>query len=135
MSILYLFAALIAVLAGFIGLVIIIKGFVDKNNKNINLGTILVSVALIIAMSGAYCIGRRAIHSKRYHDHERMMMQNCMKNCMRNCDMEMMHGCGMGDSTAMSDSNGMKIVTKVIMDKNCKMDGKKCDGKCKHGMH
>jgi hypothetical protein len=133
MSFLYLLSAIIAVLAGFIGLVIIIKGFVDKNNKNINLGTILVSIGLIIALSGAFCIGKRAVKSRRYHQHEQMMMQKCMKECMKECDMEMMKGCGMGDSTAV-DSNGMKICTKVIMEKGCGMN-KKCSGKCKHDMH
>jgi hypothetical protein len=127
MSILYLFSAIIAVLAGFIGLVIIIKGFVDKNNKNINLGTILVSVALIIALSGAFCIGRRAVHSMRNHNHQRMMMQKCMKNC----DFEMMKCCDKGDSNAV-DSNGVRIVTKVIMDKQCE---KKCKEACKHHMN
>jgi hypothetical protein len=127
MSILYLFAALIAVLAGFIGLIIIIKGFVYKNNKNINLGTILISVALIISLSEVYCIGRRAVHSKRYHDQQRMMMQKCMKNC----DFDMMKCGDMDDSTAV-DSNGVRIVTKVIMDKQCE---KKCKETCKHHMN
>jgi hypothetical protein len=125
MSILYLFAAIIAVLAGFIGLIIIIKGFVDKNNKNINLGTILVSIALIIALSGAYCIGRRAVHSYRYQKHQREMMRKCMKEC----NFDMMKCNGMADSTAMTDSNGVRIVTKVIMDKQCE---KKCSEMCKH---
>jgi hypothetical protein len=127
MSILYLFAAIIAVLAGFIGLVIIIKGFGDKNNKNINLGTILVSIALIIALSGVYCIGRRAVHSYRYQKHERMMMKKCMKNC----DFDMMKCCPGFDSTAV-DSNGVKIVTKVIMDKQCE---KMCKQVCKKHMN
>jgi hypothetical protein len=133
MTFLYLFAAIIAVLAGFIGLVILIKGFVDKSNKNINLGTIIVSIGLIIAISGGFSVGKRAINSKRYHEKERMMMQKCMKECMKDCDMGMMKGCGMGDSTAV-DSNGVKICTKVIMDKQCGMS-KKCSGKCKHDMH
>jgi hypothetical protein len=124
MSILYLFAAIIAVLAGFIGLVIIIKGFVDKNKKNINLGTILVSVALIISLSGAFCIGRRAVHSYRKHNNQRMMMQKCLKNC----DFDMKKCCPGFDST-MVDSNGVKIVTKVFMDKQCE---KKCKEMCKH---
>jgi len=34
------------------------------------------------------------------------------------CDMDMMKGCAMGDSNAV-DSNGVKVVTKVIMDKQC----------------
>jgi hypothetical protein len=124
MSILYLFAAIIAVLAGFIGLIIIIKGFVDKNNKNINLGTILVSVALIIALSGAYCIGRRAVHSYRYQKHQKELMNKCMKEC----DFDIMKCCPGFDSTAV-DSNGVKIVTKVMMDKQCE---KKCKEMCKH---
>jgi hypothetical protein len=133
MTFLYFFAAVIAVLAGFIGLVIIVKGFVDKSKKNINLGTILVSVGLIIALAGGFSIGKRAINSKRYHEKERMMMKKCKMECMKECDIEMMKGCGMGDST-MVDSNGMKICTKVIMDKHCGMN-KKCSGKCKHDMH
>ena len=76
MNVLYLIAAIIAALAGFIGLVILIKGFIDKNNKNIKNGTIMVSIALIIALSGAYCIGMRLA---KKHDMHRQMMMECMK--------------------------------------------------------
>jgi len=130
MNFFYFFAAILAVLGIFIGLVIIIKGFVDKSNKNIRLGTIIVSIGLIIALSGIFTIAHRANNFRKYHEMERRMM---MQKCMKECNMDMMNGCGMGDSSAV-DSNGMKIVTKVIMDKDCKMD-KKCSGKCKKDMH
>jgi hypothetical protein len=130
MSILYLFLAILAVLGIFIGLVVIIKGFVDKSNKNIRLGTILVSIGLIIALSGSLCIAHRVNNFRKKHERERRMDK---ERCMKECNMDMMQGCGMGDSTAV-DSNGVKIVTKVIMDKQCKMS-KKCPGTCKKGMH
>ncbi len=125
MTILYLLAAILAVLGVFIGLIIIIKGFADKSNKNIRLGTILVSIGLIIALSGSFCIAKRANHFRKKMMHQRQMM---MKDCMKDCDAEMMKACCDMDSMAV-DSNGVKIVTKVIMDKQCE---KKCKEVCKH---
>ena len=134
MSILYLFAAIIALLGFFIGLVIIVKGFVYKNNKHVNLGTILVSIGLIIALSGMFCVAKRANHFRKKMMHERQMkMQECMKAC--DMDMDMMDGCGKKDTVINGDTVCIKTATKVIMDKNCSMSGKKCDGKCKHDMH
>jgi poly-beta-1,6-N-acetyl-D-glucosamine biosynthesis protein PgaD len=129
---LYLLAAILAVLGVFVGLIIIIKGFVDKSNKNIKLGTIMVSIALIIALSGATCIAIRLNHFRKKHEYERRMK---MEQCMKECDFDMMEGCAGMDSISGCDSNGVKVVTKVIMDKQCKMGGKKCEGKCKHDMH
>jgi len=128
MKILFLFAAIIAALGGFIGLVVIIKGFVDKSNKNIRLGTILVSIGIIVALSGGFCIGMHAVKIAKHHAWYREQMR--MK--MMDCDMDMMKGCAMGDSNAI-DSNGVKVVTKVIMDKKCMK--KDCKGECKKPMH
>lgn len=121
MNYLYLIAAIIAVLAGFIGLVILIKGFADKSDKNIKLGTLLVSIGLVIALSGVFCIGSRAAKFARYHLKNRQMMIN---KCMKDCDIKMMKNCMMIDST-ITDSSGMKIITKMVVDKKC------CPGKCK----
>jgi hypothetical protein len=128
MKILFLFAAIIAALGGFIGLIVIIKGFVDKSNKNIRLGTILVCIGIIVALSGAFCIGMRAVKLAKHHAWYRDQMR--MK--MMDCDMDMMRDCAMDDSTAV-DSNGVKVVTKVIMDKQCIK--KDCKGMCKKAMH
>ena len=123
MAIVHLLLAMVAVLAGFIGLVILIKGFVDKSNKFIKLGTLLFSVMLIIGVLGGFCAGRHCMNSKRCHDQERCDM---MMKCMQNCNGGMMSGCASMDSTT-ADSNGMQVITKVIMDKECM---KKCDMKC-----
>jgi hypothetical protein len=132
MSILYLFSAIIAVLGVFVGLIIIIKGFAYKSNKNINLGTILVSIGLIVALSGAFCIAQRANHFRKKMMHKREIM---MKECMKECDMDEMEGCAVKDTVINGDTVCIKTATKVIMEKNCSMSGKKCDGKCKHDMH
>jgi hypothetical protein len=124
MNFIYLFAAIIAVLAGFIGLIVIIKGFVDKSNKNIQLGTILVSIGLIIALSGGFCIGMRAAKFAKFQIKSRHLL---MEKSMKECDFDMMKHCTMGDSMSM-DSNCMKICIKGTMDK-------KCQGMCKHKMH
>ncbi|MEI6123928.1 MAG: hypothetical protein WCQ95_09910 [Bacteroidota bacterium] len=122
MAILFLCFAIVAVLSGFIGLVILVKGFVDKNNKKIQLGTILVSVMLVLATTGAFCIARRALDSKRYHEQKREMR---MEKCMKDCDfdgVEMMKGgCMGGDNMKMCDTTGMKVITKVMVDKKCCM--------------
>jgi len=129
MNILYLFAAIIAVLAGFIGLIVIIKGFVDKSNKNIKLGTILVSIGLILALSGGYCVAHRAVKMVKHHAWYRDQM---MQKGMMNCDFDMMEGGGKCDSMS-KDTNCMKKCTKIMIEKNC--GEKKCDGKCKHDIH
>ena len=118
MNILYLFAAIIAVLAGFIGLIVIIKGFVDKSNKQIKLGTLLFCVMLIIGVLGAFCAGKHCMDKRRCHE-------EMMEKCMHECGPMMMGGCASMDS--IKDSNGVKVITKVIMDKECM---KKCDMKC-----
>lgn len=125
MSILYLFAAIIAVLGFFIGLVVIIKGFVNKNDKNINLGTILVSIGLIIALSGVFCLGQRAVKVARCQLNQRHMM---MQQCIKDCDVEIMKCCELDDSTAL-DSNCMKKCTKELIEKGCMK--KPCSGPCK----
>ncbi len=123
MAIVHLLLAMVAVLSGFIGLVILIKGFVDKSNKQIKLGTLLFSVMLIIGVLGGFCAGRHCCE-KKCHDQERCEM---MMKCMQDCNGGMMMGCGGMDSTKV-DSNGMQVITKVIMDKEC---AKKCDMNCK----
>ena len=65
MAIVHLLLAMVAVLAGFIGLVILIKGFVDKSNKFIKLGTLLFSVMLII---GVLAGAGTSINAQRYRD-------------------------------------------------------------------
>lgn len=117
MAVLFLVVAILAVLLGFVGIIIIIKGFVDKSNKKIQMGTILVCIMLILAVSGAFCIGKRAINSKRYHDNQRSMM---IDKCMKECGPDMMKdgcpgmnkgGCGM----PAEDTVEQKIVTKIIV--------------------
>lgn len=129
MNILYLFAAIIAVLAGFIGLIVIIKGFADKSNKNIKMGAILVSIGIILVLSTGFCIGIRAIRMAKHHAWYKEQMQ---QKCMKDCNFDMMEGCAQGDSMS-GDTACIKKCTKVMIQKDC--GTQKCDGKCKHEMH
>ncbi len=126
MGILFLCLGIVAAISGFVGLVVLLKGFLDKNNKNIKLGTILMCVMLVIGVCGSYYIVRHAVDSRRYHE---QMHKEKMKDCMKNCDMGMMGGCGMGMMKGMcmgGDDKCMKgmndndsVQVKVIVDKQC----------------
>ncbi|HOY32366.1 MAG TPA: DUF4149 domain-containing protein [Bacteroidales bacterium] len=106
MKILFLIFSMIAVVLGFVGLITIIKGFVDRSNKKIWLGTFFICIVLILGVLGAYYIGDRALQSKRFHDNERLMM----KKCADMPDFGMFRHCCPGDSTTTGDSTCMKMV-------------------------
>ena len=116
MAILHFLLVLVAVLLGFVGLIVIIKGFVDKNNKRIWLGTILVSIMLVIAVSGVFCVGKRVLNCKRNCDKECTMM---IDKCMKSCDPDMMKGCDPDKMKAGccpgADSTEKEIVTRIIV--------------------
>jgi hypothetical protein len=125
MQILFLIFAIIAVVLGFVGLITIIKGFVDKSSKKVWLGTILVCIMLILGVCGGFCIARRALDSKRYHEDKREMMA---KKCGKKCNFDFLKSCCSGDSTIMGDSSEVQVIVK----KNCI---KKGDGNCPHHMN
>ena len=75
---------LIAMPLGFIGLVVLINGFVNKVSQKINLGTILISIALVMLITGCFLISKRCINAmKNYEccekmsDHSRMFGHKC----------------------------------------------------------
>jgi len=120
MAILFLLLAIIAVIAGFVGLVVIIKGFVDKNNKNVWVGTGLVCIMLSIAVCGVFWLGRRAVMEKKHYEREHFMMN---KRCSGSGDFEMYKSCCPGDSIASGDSTEVQ----VIVEKKCiKKGGNLC---------
>jgi len=117
MQILFLIFAIVAVVLGFVGLIVIIKGFVDKSNKKIWLGTILVSIMLVLGVLGGFCISKRALDSKRYHEKQRMMKD---KKCGGNCNYDAFNPCCPGDTSVCGDSTEVQ----VIVEKKCiKKDG------------
>ncbi len=112
MQILFLFFAILAVVLGFVGLIVIIKGFVDKSNKKIWVGTVLVSIMLILGVLGAFCVSKRALDSKRFHEKQRMMRD---KKCGNNCNFDDFKPCCSRDTSACCDSTEVQ----VIIEKKC----------------
>jgi len=118
MAVLFLILAIIAVVAGFIGLVLIIKGFVDKSNKKVWMGTALVCFMLIMAVCGAFLIGKRAIKAKKHFEREHFMMNTCCGD-----DFKLYKNCCRGDSLTTGDSTEVQ----VIVEKKCiKKGGTPC---------
>ena len=121
MAILFLVFAIVALVLGFVGLITIIKGFVDKNNKNIWLGTILVCIMFILGLCGTFFVARKALDSKRFHEGQSGLMFNkCDDKCMQNA----FKVCCPGDSAAFGDSTEVQ----VVVEKKCmqKEGGKTC---------
>jgi len=120
MAILLLILTIIAVIAGFVGLVVIIKGFVDKSNKEIWLGTILVCIMLSMAVFGAFLCGKRAIKAKKHYEREHFMMYKMHGDAD---EFEMYKNCCSGDSIASGDSTEVQ----VVVEKKCiKKGGNPC---------
>ena len=124
MAIGILLMVIVAVIVGFIGLITIIKGFVNKDDKKIKMGTIFVCIFLFVFVTGVFCTGKHVHKLMKRHAHEREMK---MKHggFGPGCEMEMIKGC-MENGEMTKDSNGVRIETKVIMDKDCEH---KCDPK------
>ncbi|MCK9612130.1 MAG: hypothetical protein PHR81_10410 [Bacteroidales bacterium] len=120
MTIIAYLLALVGVIIGFMGLIIIIKGFADKSNKKIHLGTILVCITLAIAVTGGFCAARHAIKFVRYHASECQKGQMDFNKC---CGFKFNHKgmCASGDTTITSDST----CVKVIVEKTCVKEGEK----------
>jgi len=126
--------ALLAVLLGFIGLVVLIRGFVDKNTKGINKGTIIVCIALAMIVTGAFVGSLRCymLHKQQRNNHE-MMMHKMMGH--EGMEMFMDKECCEGDSAKMCKGDKMMIEKKEMKGEGCdkKCDHKTCDpAKCPH---
>lgn len=126
MQILFLLFAFVAVVLGFVGLIVIIKGFVDKSNKKIWIGTVLVTMMLILGVLGAFYVSKRALDSKRYHEKQRLMRD---KKCGGNCNYDAFKPCCPGDTSACGDSTEVQ----VIVEKKCCKE--KAGAPCPHHMN
>lgn len=122
MEILFILFAIVAVVLGFVGLIVIIKGFVDKSNKKVWIGTALVCFMLIMAVCGAYVIGKKAIKAKKRFEKEYFEMNRW---CGDTDDFKMYKNCCRGDSITTGDSTEVR----VIVEKKCI---KKGDTPCPH---
>lgn len=116
MAVLFLILAIIAVVAGFIGLVLIIKGFVDKSNKEVWLGTVLVCIMLSMAVCGTFFIGKKVIKAKKHFEREHFMMNTW---CGDEDDFKMDRNCCARDSVTTGDSTEVR----VIVEKKCIKNG------------
>ena len=127
--IVFFILAIVAALLGLIGVILLINGIVNKNNKLTMRGGILTGIAVIFEISGVFFGARKCFH---------FINRNCIKNemkcqefkfrsCHMPCDSLMM------DSTMMNDSCKMKC--KMKGDMPCCKKNEKCDpSKCsKHG--
>ncbi|HNW88790.1 MAG TPA: hypothetical protein PKN48_03955 [Bacteroidales bacterium] len=122
MQIFFLIFAVVAVVLGFVGLITIIKGFVDKNNSRVWLGTIMVCIMLILGVCGAFVIAKKALVAKRVYQKTHGMINN--SNYDYKCMHDAFKSCCPGDTTICGDSTEMQ----VIVEKKCikKGDGKPC---------
>jgi hypothetical protein len=133
MGILILLLGILAVILGFVGFVFIIKGFIDKDDKKIHLGTIFMCVMLIIGVSGAFYIGKSALGYKFCQRNQTTITND--NECKKGSDNEIIGkilDCAQGDMTAKLDSNGLRFEMKFFLDKKqyqkkcMKKDGQKC---------
>lgn len=118
MEALFLIFAISAVVAGFTGLILIIKGFVDKNDKKIYLGTIVICVVLVIAVIGTFFIGKRVVNYKRYFENNPVvkMTDECNKGIKNVGIYNFINYC-QGEMSAKLDSNKFEMNMKVVFDK------------------
>lgn len=131
--IIFYIMAVISALLFLAGLVLIVSGLTNKNNKSTMTGSILTGLAIIFIITGLFFGARKCFH---------VIQRNCMKKemkcknmdfdmCKMKCDSMMMM-----DSTMSGDSCRMVIEKKCKMEKmNCepgKCDPSKCKEKCEH---
>lgn len=77
--------ALISVPLGFIGLVVLINGFINKASKKINLGTILVCIALALLITSCFLTFNRCFKATKNCMHKRMCCKNMLeRKCISN---------------------------------------------------
>ncbi len=77
MQITLLVLALIGAIIGLFGLVTMVKGFLDKSNSKIWLGTVLVGIMLAIGICGSFVLTRKVVNAKRNAEKE---CRNAWKN-------------------------------------------------------
>ncbi len=118
MKILLFLVTILVVVSSFIGLIMIIKGFIDKNDKKIHLGTIVICVVLVIAVMGAFFIGKRVVNYKRYFENNPVvkMTDECNKGIKNVGIYNFINYC-QGEMTAKLDSNKFEMNMKVVFDK------------------
>ena len=98
--------AILTLLLGFIGLVVLIYGFRNNNLGNIKKGSVLFSISLILFVTMSFLVAKKAVRHYKYrmHSMEKCMQMNeqcksMMENdCSSMCD-EGMSMTGKGDST------------------------------------
>jgi|GEM_PF-3068111 len=122
--------ALATVLIGFIGLVGLVGGFVEKAPKKVKMGTIMVCISLGLMVSGLFCVSAHCLKkAKARHQMEMKCRMGMERECMEKSDC-----CPEGDMKG--DSNDVKVCKKITVEEKClqKCDPKTCDKKdCKHG--
>jgi hypothetical protein len=104
--------AIIAAVLCLTGVILLINGFVNKNNKQVTRGGIITGIAIVLIIFGVFFGARRCFH---------FMQKNCM-----NKEMMMNKKCGGMDEKCMKMMNCKDTLAK---DSCCKMkmgDPSKC---------
>ena len=118
--ILFYILAIIIALLGLAGIVILINGFVKKNDKLVWRGSILTGITLILIISGVFCGAHKCY---------RVCQQNCMNKEMKFKHMDFDH-CKMKCDSMMMGKN-MNMNDKMQCDTS-KCDPSKCKPDCPH---
>ena len=118
MKILLFLLAILVVVSGFVGIITIIKVFIDRNDKKIHLGTLLICVVLVIAVTGTFFIGKRVVNYKWYHENNPvvMMEDQCNKGINKTAMYNFINFC-QGEMSAKLDSNKFEMNMRVVFDK------------------
>jgi len=117
MKILLFVLAILVVISGFVGLITIIKGFIDKNDKKIYLGTILICIVLVIGVIGTFYVGKRIVNYKRYQENFPVVIEDQYNKRINNTAMYNFINYCQGEMSAKLDSNKFEMNMKVVFDK------------------
>jgi len=126
--IVFFISAIVAAILGLAGIVILINGFVKKDDKLVWRGSIITGITLILIISGVFCGAHKCVSIMQKHRMNKEM--RCEKFEMDHCKM-------MSDDSTMAgnDTSGMKMKCDHMKKMNCDMskcDPEKCKSKCPH---
>jgi cytoskeletal protein CcmA (bactofilin family) len=131
--ILFFISAIVAVVLGLTGIVILINGFVKKDDKLVWRGSIITGITLILIVSGVFCGAHKCVTMMQKHRMNKEI--RCEKFEMDHCNMMSGDSMMMNDTTSGNDTNGMKMKCNHMKKMDCekgKCDHEKCKSKCPH---
>jgi hypothetical protein len=130
--ILFFISAIVGVVLGLAGIVILINGFVKKDDKLVWRGSIITGITLILIVSGVFCGAHKCVSMIQKHRMNKEI--RCEKFEMDHCQM-MNDSMMMDDSTMTGCDTTMKMKCNHMKKMDCekeKCNHEKCKSKCPH---